>query len=180
MAEAEKWEIDPAHTTVEFAVKHMMFTTVRGRFKNVRGTITANRERPEEASVDVEIEAASIDTGVAERDVHLRSGDFLDVERHPRLTFKSKRTEGALGRPGAQFRIIGDLTIRGMTMEIVLKATYLGSGRDPWGKERAGFSARSELDRREWGLQWNQALETGGVLVGHNVKIEVEAQAIAG
>jgi polyisoprenoid-binding protein YceI len=172
------WTLDPAHTAVEFAVKHMMFTTVRGRFKNLTGTIHIDEQNPGNSRVEVDIEAASIDTGVADRDAHLRSADFLDVENHPRLTFRSRRIEGPYAKEGDRFTIVGQLTIRGTSMEVTLDAAFEGLGKDPWGGERAGFAARTEIDRREWGLKWNQALETGGVLVGHAVRIEIEAQAV--
>jgi polyisoprenoid-binding protein YceI len=172
------WEIDPAHTTVEFAVKHMMFTTVRGRFKSFTGTIRVDEQNPDNSGAEVRIEAASIDTGVADRDAHLRSADFLDVENQPEIKFHSTRVDGAHKKEGDRFKIAGELEIRGKRMPVTLDATFEGIGKDPWGKQRAGFAARTEIDRREWGLQWNQALETGGVLVGHSVKIEIEAQAV--
>lgn len=172
------WKLDPQHTTVELAVKHMMFTTVRGRFREVDGTIFVDENDAEKSTVEVDIDAASIDTGVADRDAHLRSADFLDVENHPRLTFRSKRIEGATFREGERFRVIGDLTIRGKTMEVTLDAVYQGKGQDPWGGERAGFEATTQIDRREWGLRWNQALETGGILVANEVKIELQVQAV--
>ncbi len=172
------WEIDPNHTTVEFAVKHMMFTTVRGRFKDVKGTIQADESNPSNSSVSVEIAAASIDTGVADRDGHLKSADFLDVENYPTITFRSKRVEGASAKEGDRFKVTGDLTIRGTTLEVTLDCTYGGMGTDPWGGTRAGAQATAEIDRREWGLKWNQALETGGILVGNNVKMEIEVQAV--
>jgi polyisoprenoid-binding protein YceI len=172
------WELDPAHTTVEFAVKHMMFTTVRGRFKSFTGTIRVDEENPDKSRAEVTIEAASIDTGVADRDAHLRSADFLDVENYPEITFRSTRVDGAHGKEGDRFKLAGELEIRGKSLPVTLNATFAGIGRDPWGKQRAGFEARTEIDRREWGLRWNQALETGGVLVGHSVKIEIEAQAV--
>jgi polyisoprenoid-binding protein YceI len=175
---ATTWKIDPAHTAVEFAVKHMMFTTVRGRFKDVKGTITIDEQSPDNSKVEVEIAAASIDTGTPDRDAHLRSADFLDVENHPTLTFRSKRVEGAAKKEGDRFRIVGDLTIRGTTIEVVLDATYEGLGKDPWGGTRFGAEASTKIDRREWGLKWNQALETGGILVANEVKIEVEVQAV--
>jgi polyisoprenoid-binding protein YceI len=178
MAEKTTWQIDPAHTSVEFAVKHMMFTTVRGRFKDVKGTIEVDESSPDRSSVNVELGAASLDTGVADRDAHLRSADFLDAESHPTLTFRSKRVEGAMAREGDQFRLVGDLTIRGTTMEVTLDCTYEGRGKDPWGGERAGARATARIDRRDWGLKWNQALETGGILVGNEVRIEVEVQAV--
>lgn len=172
------WKIDPAHTSVEFAVKHMMFTTVRGRFKDVKGTIEADESNPDGSRVEVELGAASIDTGNADRDAHLRSADFLDVETHPTITFRSKRVEGAAKKEGDRFKVIGDLTIRGTTMEVTLDCTYEGTGKDPWGGTRAGSRATATIDRREWGLRWNQALETGGILVANEVRIEVEVQAV--
>jgi polyisoprenoid-binding protein YceI len=172
------WALDPAHSTVEFAVKHMMFTTVRGRFKEFTGTIVVDERNPEKSRVEVEIAASSIDTGVADRDAHLRSADFLDVERHPKLRFRSTRISGAHAKAGDRFRITGQLEIRGTSMPVELDATFEGLGTDPWGKQRAGFAARTEIDRHAWGLRWNQALEAGGVLVGQKVKIEIEAQAV--
>ncbi|PYR13879.1 MAG: polyisoprenoid-binding protein [Acidobacteria bacterium] len=124
-------------------------------------------------------DAASIDTGVADRDVHLRSADFLDVDNNPKITFRSTRVEGAHHKEGDRFRLTGDLEIRGKAIPVTLDATFGGVGKDPWGKQRAGFAARAEVDRREWGLRWNQALETAGILVGNTVKIEIEAQAVA-
>jgi polyisoprenoid-binding protein YceI len=178
MAETTTWQIDPAHTSVEFAVKHMMFTTVRGRFKDVKGTIEADEQNPDRSSVNVEIGAASIDTGAADRDAHLRSADFLDVENYPTITFRSKRVEGATKQEGDRFRVTGDLTIRGTTLEITLDCVYEGTGKDPWGGTRAGSRATAKIDRRDWGLKWNQALETGGILVANEVRIEVEVQAV--
>lgn len=172
------WEIDPAHTTIEFAVKHMMFTTVRGRFKNFTGTVRVDERNPDLSGVDIDIEAASIDTGVADRDTHLRSADFLDVENHARITFRSTGVDGAHAKDGDHFRITGDLEIRGLAMPVTLEVTFEGVGKDPWGKQRSGFAARTEIDRREWGLRWNQALEAGGVLVANSVRIEIEAQAV--
>jgi polyisoprenoid-binding protein YceI len=172
------WKIDPAHTAVEFAVKHMMFTTVRGRFKDVKGTIQADEANPSASSVTVEIAAASLDTGVADRDTHLRSADFLDVEKHPTLTFRSTRVEGATKKEGDRFKVVGDLTIRGTTIEVTLDCTYEGTGKDPWGGTRSGARATTKIDRRDWGLKWNQALETGGILVANEVRIEVELQAV--
>ena len=172
------WQLDPAHTTVEFAVKHMMFTTVRGRFKGFTGTVRVNEKHPDQSSVEVEIDASTIDTGVADRDAHLRSADFLDVEQYPTITFRSRRVQGAHSKEGERFTVTGDLEIRGKAMPIDLDVTFEGLGKDPWGKQRSGFAARAEIDRREWGLRWNQALETGGVLVGNSIKIEIEAQAV--
>jgi polyisoprenoid-binding protein YceI len=178
MAETTTWQIDPAHTSVEFAVKHMMFTTVRGRFKDVKGTIEVDEGNPDNSRVSVEIATNSIDTGSADRDAHLRSADFLDVGSHPTITFRSKRVEGAAKQEGDRFRVTGDLMIRGTTMEVTLDCVYEGTGKDPWGGTRAGSRASGRIDRREWGLKWNQALETGGVLVANEVRIEVEVQAV--
>src|SRR5687767_11635161 len=127
------WQIDPTHSAVEFAVKHMMFTTVRGRFKDVKGTIEVDEQNPDRSTVNVEIAAASIDTGVPDRDGHLRSADFFDVENHPTITFRSKRVEGAMKKEGDRFKVIGDLTIRGKSLEVTLESTYVGTGKDPWG-----------------------------------------------
>ena len=178
MTNTISWQIDPAHSSVEFAVKHMMFTTVRGRFKDVKGTIEIDDENPDRSTVNVEIAAASIDTGTADRDGHLRSADFLDVENHPTITFRSKRVDGAARKEGDRFKMTGDLTIRGTTMEVTLESQYEGTGKDPWGGTRSGARATASIDRRDWGLKWNQALETGGILVANEVKIEVEVQAV--
>jgi polyisoprenoid-binding protein YceI len=172
------WEIDPAHSIAEFTVKHMMFTTVRGRFTAIEGSITVDEENPDQSSVEVHLDAASIDTGNDDRDQHLRSADFLDVEKHPRLVFRSKRVEGAAFEEGESFTVVGDLEIRGTTREVELDATYGGRGTDPWGGTRAGFSADTKIDRRDWELTWNQALESGGVLVGHDVKLDLDVQAV--
>jgi len=172
------WELDAAHSSVEFSVKHMMMTTVRGRFKQVSATLTADEEHPEGCCVEVTLEVASLDTGVAERDAHLRSVDFFDAERYPQITFKSKHLDGNFARPGDRFQMVGDLTIGDTTIEVTLDCEFAGRGQDPWGKERAGFTARGEIDRREWGLKWNQAIETGGVLVANKVHIEAEVQFV--
>lgn len=176
---ATTWKLDATHSTVGFSVKHMMFTTVRGRFDDVAGTITLNANAPERSAVEVTIGVASVDTGVADRDGHLRSGDFFDVESHPTITFRSRRVEGSLAKEGDSFRVAGDLTIRGVTREVVLTATFDGTGTDPWGGARSGFSATTSIDRRDFGLTWNQALEAGGVLVGHEIRIELQVQAVA-
>jgi len=172
------WKIDPAHTLVEFTAKHMMITNVRGRFANVEGSIRVDEANPNDSSVTVELEAASIDTRVEQRDQHLRSADFLDAEQFPKVTFRSTGVEGASFQPGESFRVTGDLTIRGTTRKVVLDATFDGRGRDPWGGERVSFSADAKIDRRDFGLTWNTALETGGVLVGNELKIHIEAQAV--
>ncbi len=172
------WTLDAAHSQAEFVVKHMMITKVRGRFATMSGSIAVDEAEPSSSRVEVEIDAASIDTRQEDRDKHLRSGDFLDVENHPVLTFRSRRVEGLELEPGASFRVVGDLTIRGTTKEVTLDAVYEGRGPDPWGGERLAFSGDAVIDRREFGLEWNQALETGGILVGNEVRIHLEAQAV--
>lgn len=178
MAQPTTWKLDPTHASVEFAVKHMMMTTVRGRFKDVNGTVTIDESNPENSRVEVEIDVASIDTGVADRDAHLRSADFFDAENHPKITFRSDNVTGCTDEEGCEFQLTGELTIRGTRMEVTLDCVFEGKGKDPWGNDRIGFSAKGELDRREWGLKWNQAIETGGVLVANKVKLEVEVQFV--
>ena len=175
-AAAATWKIDPTHSTIEFSAKHMMFTTVKGRFAEFEGTVTGNQATPAGASVNVTINAASIDTRTEQRDGHLRSGDFLDVEKFPKITFKSTKISGTRER----FTLTGDLTIRDVTKPVTLDVTFEGQGTDPWGGTRAGFSATGKLDRREFGLTWNQALEAGGVLVSNEIKIQVDAQLVQG
>ena len=172
------YAIDASHSSVEFAVKHMMMTTVRGRFKNVKATVTGVDGRPETGRVEVTIDVASIDTGSPERDAHLRSADFFDAAKYPSITFRSTRVEGGFRSEGDRFRLAGDLTIKDTTMEVVLDCVFEGRGKDPWGKERAGFAVEGEIDRRDWGLKWNQAIETGGVLVANKVRIEAEVQFV--
>ena len=171
------WNIDASHSAIEFAAKHMMITTVKGRLAEARGTLTIDEAAPARSSVRVEFDAKSLDTRSEQRDQHLRSGDFLDVEQFPTISFTSRRIEGAKAEPGAEFKLIGDLTIRGVTKEVTLDVTYEGRGRDPWGGERVSFSAEGKFDRRDFGLTWNAALETGGVLVSNDVKIRLDVQA---
>jgi len=173
------WQLDPAHSSAEFKVKHMMMTTVRGRFKDLQATLRGDRDNPKDAGVDVRIRVDSIDTGVEDRDKHLRSADFFNAEAYPEITFRSKRIEGKPPKEeGDEFTLVGDLQIADTTMEITLDCEYEGRGTDPWGKTRAGFTFEGELDRREWGLKWNQALETGGVLVANKVKVEGQVQFV--
>ena len=172
------WQLDPTHSSVEFAVKHMMMTTVRGRFKEVTATLTGDRDHPEDAGVEATLSTASIDTGVPDRDAHLRGADFFDADNFPNITFRSTGIENPPKEDGDRFRVAGQLTIRDSTMDVVLDCEYLGRGVDPWGKTRAGFSFQTEIDRREWGLKWNQAIETGGVLVANKVRIEGEVQFV--
>ncbi len=171
---ANAWKLDASHSNVEFSAKHMMFTTVKGRFTNVEGSITLDGPSPANASVQVSMDAASIDTRSEQRDGHLRSADFLDVEQYPALTFTSTTIEGSKDR----FRMTGDLTIRGTTRPVTLDVTFEGAGTDPWGGERMGFSASGKIDRREFGLTWNQALEAGGVLVSNEIRIQIDAQIV--
>lgn len=168
------WTIDPAHSVVELAVKHMMFSTVKGRFANLAGTITLDEQNLAGSSVTAEIDASSIDTREAQRDGHLRSADFLDVENFPTITFRSTEIVPQ-GRD--RFVLVGDLTIRGVTREVSLDAELAGQGTDPWGGKRTGFTATSAINRKDFGLNWNQALEAGGVLVSDQVKIGLEIQA---
>jgi polyisoprenoid-binding protein YceI len=169
------WKIDPSHSHVEFAVRHLMITTVKGRFTGVEGTIRADESDRTKSEVDVSIDAASIDTREPQRDAHLRSADFFDVEAFPALTFKSRRVIGATGRG---FKIVGDLTIHGVTREVVLDASEEGRAKDPWGGERAGYTATTAIKRSDFGLTWNQALETGGLLVGDEVRINLELELL--
>lgn len=168
------WTIDASHTEVGFEVKHLMISKVRGRFGAVSGSIRLDEADLAGSSVEAEIETASIDTRQEQRDAHLRSADFFDVERFPAITFRSTRVEGS----GRSFRVTGDLTIRDVTREVELQVEDEGRGKDPWGGDRAAFSARVTIDRRDFGLTWNQALETGGVLVANEIRISLEVQAV--
>lgn len=166
------WTIDPTHTSVGFSIRHLVAAKVRGRFDSFEGTIQIG-ETPEQSSVTVTIAVASLDTGVADRDAHLKSGDFFDVESHPEMTFEStdvRPTDDGL-------EVEGLLTIRGESHPVTLDVEYGGVVTDPWGNDKAIFSASTKIDREDWGLTWNQTLETGGLLVGKDVKIEIEAQA---
>jgi polyisoprenoid-binding protein YceI len=168
------WEIDAAHSTVGFVARHLMVAKVRGGFERFSGSLTIG-ERPEDATVEATIDAASISTADENRDAHLRSPDFLDVEKYPTLEFRTVRVE----RTGAaSVRADAELTIRGVTRPVALDVTYLGLAHDPFGNEKAVFSAETEIDREDWDITWNKALETGGVLVGRKVKIELEIQAV--
>lgn len=169
------WNIDDAHTDVGFSVKHMMIATVKGYFPGVSGQLVLDSEDPTKSRISVRIDAASVNTRNEQRDTHLRSADFFDVEQFPALTFESRKVE-ALG--GSRYRVTGDLTIRDVTKQVVLDAEQEGEGVDPWGQKRIGFTASTKVDRREYGLVWNQALEAGGVLVSDDVKITIEGQAV--
>lgn len=168
------WKLDPSHTTIEFSARHMMFTTVKGRLADLDGTVQINGSTPDSAIVNATMKVASIDTRNEQRDGHLKSADFLDVENFPDITFKSTKSSGTK----ETFTLTGDLTIRGITRPVTLDATYEGKGIDPWGGERMGFSADGKIDRREFGLTWNKALEAGGVLVSNEIKIHIDAQLV--
>lgn len=171
---AGTYAIDTAHSTVEFVARHLMISKVRGRFTDVAGEIRI-ADVPEESSVEVTIGTASVDTGEAGRDEHLRGPDFFDVAGYPTITFRS--TGVALAK-GGHWTVDGELTIRGVTRPVTLDVEFEGSSPSPWGDQRIGFTASAEVDREDWGLTWNQALETGGVLVGKKVRIELGVQGI--
>ena len=169
------WNIDNSHTLVEFSVRHLMISTVKGRFGEVSGKVIANEADPTQSQIDVTINVASIDTREAQRDAHLRSADFFDAENFPALTFRSTRIEKA---SGDDLKVTGDLTIRGTTREVVLDVTSEGRVKDPWGGERAGYSATTKIKRSDYGLTWNVALEAGGVVVGDDIKIALEVELV--
>jgi polyisoprenoid-binding protein YceI len=166
------WKFDPAHTSIEAVARHLMITKVRGKFSDFDGTFEIGK-RPEDTDISLTIRGASIDTRDERRDGHLRSPDFLDVEKFPTIEFRSTDIESA----GDGWNVTGDLTIRGVTLPVVIESAYLGVVTDPFGNEKAIFSGRTELDREAFGMTWNAALESGGVLVGRNLAIELEVQA---
>ncbi|MDH3260244.1 MAG: YceI family protein [Acidimicrobiia bacterium] len=166
------WMIDPTHTTIAAVARHLMVTKVRGHFASFSGTINV-AENPKDSTVEITMDAASITTGTEDRDNHLRSADFLDVESYPTLTFRSTSVEAE----GDKWRLTGDLTIRDITKSIALDLTFLGVANDPWGNAKAAFEATAQLERQEWDLTWNVPLNQGGVLVSDKFKIEIEAQA---
>jgi polyisoprenoid-binding protein YceI len=168
------WQLDPVHTTVEFIARHLMVSKVRGKLTGVQGNIHVS-EDPVGSWVEVEIDPASVETGDDKRDAHLRSPDFFDVERYPKITFRSTRLEGTSPE---HFLLTGDLTVHGVTRPVTLEVEYNGVAADPWGGRRIGFSAHTELDREDFGLTWNAALDGGGVLVGKKVRLEFEVEAI--
>jgi polyisoprenoid-binding protein YceI len=171
----ERWEIDASHSGIHFSVRHLVIAKVRGQFSRWTGALEARGSDFAQGSLDVVIDASSVDTGVADRDAHLRSADFFDVEHYPEITFKST----AVTQTGAdRLRVGGALTIKGVTRDVVLDVEILGQAKDPWGNERAAFSAATSIDRREFGLTWNQVLETGGVMVGDRIDIAIDIEAV--
>lgn len=174
MAAAGSYTVDPAHTFPHFEINHLGFSTMHGRFNATEGKLTVDLAG-KTGSVDVKIDANSIDTGFKKRDDHLRSPDFLDTARFPELVFTSK----AIERKGDGLRLIGDLTIRDVTREITLAVEPLGAAKDPWGNARVAFAATGSLDRKDFGLHWNQVLEAGGFLVGDRIELSFDIQAIA-
>jgi polyisoprenoid-binding protein YceI len=169
------YTVDTAHSEIGFSVRHMMFAKVRGQFKDWSATLAYDSANPAKTSIQVVVLTASIDTREEKRDAHLRSDDFLSAEKFPKITFASKHIEPA-GQ--GRYKLVGDLTIRDTTREVTLDVEQTGAGKDPWGNQRLGFSARASINRTDFGLKWNQALETGGVLVSEKVDIEVEVQAV--
>ncbi len=169
------WQIDSSHTRAVFSVRHMMITNVRGQFDKVTGTVAFNEADPARSSVDVQIDAASFTTHDEKRDGHLRSGDFLDVEHYPYLTFKGTK---AVKLGEGTGKLTGDLTIRGITHPVTLDVEYNGQQKTPWGSTNAGFSASTKINRKDWNLNWNVALETGGVLVGDTITINIELEIV--
>ncbi len=169
------WQIDSSHSHINFTARHMMISKVRGSFESFSGTVNFNEENPVNSTVEIAVDLSSINTRDAQRDGHLKSPDFFDVASHPTMRFVSTRVEQIDENNG---RLIGDLTIKGVTHEVALDVEYAGVAKSPWGTESAGFSATGSLNRKDWGLNWNQALETGGVLVGDKINIEIELELV--
>ena len=169
------WTVDPVHSSVEFAVRHLMITTVKGRFTDVQGTVTLDEANPAASSVDIAVQVASIDTREPQRDAHLKSADFFEVEKFPTLTFRSTSVRD---QKKDGFTLIGDLTLHGVTREVALDVTTEGRAKDPWGGQRAGYTATTKIKRSDFGLTWNQLLETGGFAVSDDVKIALDVQVV--
>ncbi|MBX7213460.1 MAG: YceI family protein [Thermoflexales bacterium] len=169
------WSIDPAHTRVQFAARHLMVSTVRGEFKAFSGEVEFDPARPEATRVSVDVQTASVNTNDAKRDGHLASADFFEAAVHPSMTFRSTRVDGVKGEHA---RLTGDLTIKGVTHPVTLDVTFHGLAKAPWGTTSAGFEAKGKLNRRDWGLTWNMPLETGGVLVGDEITLTIDAEIV--
>jgi polyisoprenoid-binding protein YceI len=170
----QRWEIDSSHSGIHFSVRHLVVARVRGQFARWSGTVLLDGPDLSQASVAVLIDASSIQTGVADRDAHLKSADFFDVAQYPEIAFRSTHVEKK--RQGLVLH--GNLTMRGVTREVTLEVEDLGRAQDPWGNERAAFTAKGSIDRRDFGLTWNQVLETGGVMVGERIDFEIEVEAV--
>lgn len=170
-----RWNIDPAHSRAEFTVRHMMVTKVRGAFEDISGWLDFDEENPANSQIEATIQVATINTNAADRDNHLRSPDFFDVDHFPTMSFKSTSIEITGDNVG---KVTGDLTIRGTTKEVTFDVEFFGTASSPFGDERAGFSGTTKIDREDFGLTWNVALETGGVLVGREVTINVDLQVV--
>jgi len=169
------WKIDSAHSSVEFSVRHMMIAKVKGSFHSFDANITADPEDLTTASIEFTVNVSSVDTRNSDRDAHLRSPDFFDADNHPKITFKAVSIQKTGDN---EYAVTGDLTIRGVTHPETFKVVYEGGGKDPWGNEKAGFSVEGKINRTKYGLVWNAALETGGVLVGEDVNITLEIEAV--
>ena len=169
------WTLDKSHSNVDFSVKHLMISTVRGHFRDFDATIELDEANPESSTVSATVKTASIDTGEEQRDTHLRSDDFFNAEKYPEMKFRSTRIERL---DQTRFRLTGDLTIRDVTREGVLDGAYEGRITDPWGNDRIAFSAEGSISRNDFGVRWNQALETGGVVVGDKVKLTLRVEAV--
>ncbi len=169
------WQIDYSHSSVNFTARHMMISKVRGRVETWEGSVNLNLDNPAETAVSVTVDLSSVNTRDPQRDGHLVSPDFFNVAEYPTMTFQSTRVEKI---DADTAKLIGDLTIRGITREVVLDVEYAGEAKSPWGTTSAGFSASGSLNRKDWGLNWNQALETGGVLVGEKINIEIELELV--
>ncbi len=169
------WQIDSVHSHIYFTARHMMISKVRGQFESFSGTVSFDEENPTRTTVDIEIEVNSLNTKDEQRDGHLRSGDFFDAANYPVARFQSTRVEQIDENTG---KLYGNLTIRGVSKPVVLDVEYAGQAKSPWGQVSAGFSASASVNRKDWGLNWNQALETGGVLVGDKIQLEIELELV--
>ncbi|HSP21593.1 MAG TPA: YceI family protein [Planococcus sp. (in: firmicutes)] len=169
----KKWTVDPAHSEIGFSVKHMMISKVKGSFTSFEAEVEANEEDLAGALIDFKIDITSINTNNEDRDNHLRSADFFDAENHPHIMF----TANDIVKKNDEYELTGDLTIKGVTRSATFEVEYGGKGTNPWGVEVVAFNAESKINRKDFGLTWNQALETGGVLVGEDIKISLELQA---
>src|ERR1700691_1495222 len=175
-ASADTWQIDPGHSTVEFTVRHMTISSVRGQFDKFTGTITAKGNDPASVSIDVTIDTTSIDTRSSDRDADLKSANFLDVAKYPTMTFKSKKIEAA---GTGKWKVVGDLTLHSVTREVTLAVEGPTAPiKDPWGNTRAGASATTKISRKNFGLTWNKAIEAGGAVVGDEVSVSIDVEAI--